>query len=146
MVTFRLNINKTLLSLRQFQAKVPLAMKPAVRTGASTALRGIIAENPVDTGRLRAGWTGAGNELGVSVPKQHVFPDPSYYGLPPRGQDFSQSPWSEIVGPNQVTFIMRNNVPYGVEVEARKAFVLLGLEGARSAFVAAVIAAWNGMR
>ena len=146
MITFRLKIDRTLLSLSRFRATYPLAMRRAVRRGAGAGVRNIVSNNPVDTGRLRAGWSGAGAELGVGVPAQERFPDPSYYGAPPRGRDFSQFPWSEIVGPNQVTFIARNNVPYGVEVEARRPFVLLGLESARSEFEAAVVSEWNGLK
>lgn len=70
------------------------------------------------TGRLREGWQGAANELGMGAPSI-LMPPPrrGYYGSPPRETDLSLSDFQERVGPDEVSFLMRNNVPYAFFVE-----------------------------
>lgn len=72
----------------------------------------------IRTGRLREGWQGAANELGMGVPSV-LMPPPrsSYYGSPPRETDLPFSSFQERVGPDEVSFLMRNNVPYAFFVE-----------------------------
>src|SRR3990167_6278222 len=119
-VTMKLIIAPTILSMGKFRTRVPLAMRRAVRTGAAVALGKIVDRARVDTGRYRAVWSGAGKELGVAVPRQSVFPsNPRYYGSPPRDVNFTQSEFSEQTGPNRVAVQMRNNVPYGIFLEAK---------------------------
>ena len=70
------------------------------------------------TGRLRAGWAGAGQKLGLSVEAQSIFPTRrGYYGSPPRERNLPFPDWEETVSKEAVMFLMRNNVPYALFVE-----------------------------
>ena len=128
MVQFRLNISNTVKSIAQLKAMLPLSMRKAVRNTSRTFLGRIMDKTPapptppsqvyIRTGRLREGWQGAANELGMGVPSVLMPPPrPSYYGSPPRGSDLTFSDFQERVGPNEVSFLMRNNVPYAFFVE-----------------------------
>ena len=128
MLQFKLNIGKTVASIKRFSATLPGGMRPAVRNTARLFLERIIDKTPAPptpvgqvytrTGRLREGWQGAANELGMGVPS--IFMPPpriSYYGSPPRGQDLSGSRFNEKITRDEVSFLMRNNVPYAFFVE-----------------------------
>lgn len=128
MLQFKLNISKTVASIRQFGAVLPERMRPAVRNTARIFLDRVIDKTPAPptpagqvytrTGRLHEGWQGAANELGMGVPSI-LMPPPraNYYGSPPRGQDLSGASFEERVTRNEVSFLMRNNVPYAFFVE-----------------------------
>lgn len=128
MLQFKLNISKTVASIKQFGSALPGRMRPAVRNTSRLFLERIIDKTPAPptptgqvytrTGRLREGWQGAANELGMGVPS--IFMPPpraNYYGSPPRGQDLSGAGFREIVTRDEVSFLMRNNVPYAFFVE-----------------------------
>ena len=128
MLQFKLNIGKTVASIKRFSTALPGRMRPAVRNTARLFLERIIDKTPAPptpagqvytrTGRLREGWQGAANELGMGVPS--IFMPPpraSYYGSPPRERDLSGAGFQEKVTRDEVSFLMRNNVPYAFFVE-----------------------------
>lgn len=128
MLKFKLDISKTSASIRKFGSILPGRMRPAVRNTSRIFLGRIIDKTPAPptpigqvytrTGRLREGWQGSANELGMGVPS--VFMPPlraSYYGSPPRESDLAGLPFREIVNRNRVSFLMRNRVPYAFFVE-----------------------------
>jgi len=103
-------------------------MRPAVRKTSSIFLKRIVDKTPapptpptnvlyIRTGRLKAGWRSAANELGFSIPKAFPPPRAGYYGTPPRDIDLPGLPFQETVNSNEVSFLMRNNVPYAFFVE-----------------------------
>lgn len=129
MLSLKVDISRYVASLDQkMKARLPVVMQKAVRSTAATLLRRIVDRTPkpptpsgqiyIRTGRLVAGWRPAGEKLGVSVPEQSFFPSRlSYYGAPPRGKDLPFPGWQEKAGPDEISFLMRNNVPYAVFVE-----------------------------
>lgn len=128
MVQFSLNISNTVKSIAQLKAILPLSMRKAVRNTSRILLGRIMDKTPapptpagqvyIRTGRLKEGWQGAANELGMGAPSILMPPPrPGYYGSPPRERDLGFSNFQERIGPDQVSFLMRNNVPYAFFVE-----------------------------
>jgi hypothetical protein len=127
MIQFRLNPTRMIASVRRFGTSLPSRMRPAVRKTSSIFLKRIVDKTPspptppaqiyIRTGRLKAGWRDAANELGFSIPKAFPPPRAGYYGSPPRDIDLPGLPFEETVNTNKVSFLMRNNVPYAFFVE-----------------------------
>lgn len=128
MLSIKINVNKINRSIRDFQKRVPVAMRGAVRNTSKKLLGRIIEKTPapptpigqiyIRTGRLREGWQPAANALGMGVPSVFMPPPrPSYYGSPPRDRDLSGRGVVEIYRPGLVSFKAINRVPYALFVE-----------------------------
>lgn len=127
MLKFSLKINRTVASIRKFGSILPSRMRPAVRNTSKIFLGRIIDKTPapptplgqiyVRTGRLRQGWRDAGAELGIGVPPFTAPPYASYYGASPREFDLGGSGFAEKVSRDEISFLIRNRVPYAFFVE-----------------------------
>lgn len=127
MLKFSLKINRTVASIKRFGSILPSRMRPAVRNTSKIFLGRIIDKTPapptplgqvyVRTGRLRHGWQDAGAELGIGIPSFTAPPYAGYYGASPREIDLGGRGFVEKVSRDEVSFIMRNRVPYAFFVE-----------------------------
>lgn len=127
MLQVKINIKNTIASINNFKKRVPVRMRVAVRNTARIMLSRIVEKTPapptppgqvyIRTGRLREGWQPSLKELGMGVPRAFPPPRAGYYGSPPRDINLPFRGFEEKVGPSEISFLMRNNVPYALFVE-----------------------------
>lgn len=124
-------------ALDQFVASVGAGAPVVVRKSAGRVLGAVVKKTPVDTGRLRAGWTASARALRISLP---IFGK----GVKPAAvaEGAALSGFQEQKTPVSYQLTMANGVRYGPFIEvghskqARLGMVRVSLEEERRRLVA----------